>query len=246
MSVKKRYFCIDGEWGIVHLPEKPNGFAVFILGDINHFVNKKTSFWVQHPDRKKYIEKLRDKGYTVFLSNLYGRNWGSKKAVQLAEHVYHVVMKKEILNSKIHLVAEGMGALVAINLIKKLDNIRSVVFINPCLHLYHYYDKEKRNKLFFKRFCHELSLAHQIDEEFIEELLLKQKNTWASTKHMPIHIIHETSHKRYSMDEHSKQFEHHRKKIGDPITLTIYLPGKPFSKYAKPTYTFFQKYEKEL
>ena len=107
MSVNECFFCVGDQWNIVHLPRKPNGFAVLILGDVNHYVSKSNSFWLQHPERTRFVEILVQNGYTVFSSNLYGRNWGSWKASDLAEKVYHSVLRREILNKKIHIIAEG-------------------------------------------------------------------------------------------------------------------------------------------
>ncbi len=71
-----------------------------------------------------------------FYSHLYGANWGSPKAVKLAKQLIYYVLKTEILNERIYVFAEGMGALVALQLMNDLrDQIRAVALLNPCLHL---------------------------------------------------------------------------------------------------------------
>ena len=64
------------------------------------------------------IQSLLKEGYTVFYSNLYGKNWGSEKAVKLAKRLYEHIIRSEIMNDKIHIIAEGMGALVALKLLQ--------------------------------------------------------------------------------------------------------------------------------
>lgn len=43
---------------------------------------------------------------------------GAEKAVTYAKQLIHSVLKQEILNPKIHILAEGMGALVADELLR--------------------------------------------------------------------------------------------------------------------------------
>ena len=47
--------------------------------------------------------------HRLFNSNLFGRHWGAEKAVTYAKQLIHSVLKQEILNPKIHILAEGMG-----------------------------------------------------------------------------------------------------------------------------------------
>ena len=126
--MENRNFQLDNEWSIIHYPEKPTGFGILILGDERHFVDAKNSFWLQNEGKLSIINKFKESGYTIFSSNLYGRNWGSDKALDLAARLYQYVIRTEILNSKIHIFAEGMGALTAIQLMNKMSGqIRSVV-----------------------------------------------------------------------------------------------------------------------
>lgn len=247
MSVSERFFCIHEQWSVVHLPEKPNGFAILLIGDTDHYVNEKTSLWLQHPERLKFIDTLRSEGYTVFTSNFYGRHWGSKKACELAENLYYYILKREILNRHIHIIAEGMGALLALKLFEKMkNNIRSTIMINPCLHLYRYYKNERNNRLFYKRLLTELSVAHNIDKEKVEEKVLKKNNVWKLHNNIPLYIFHETSFRKYRFEEHSKRYEKYRLQDNSPITLTLYLPGKSISYFSKPIFSFLLQYEKKL
>lgn len=100
MKITERFFQMDSEWNVVHLPYKPNGFLVFIFGDRNHFVGEDSSFWLQHYGRNQLLTSLRNKGYTLVNSNLFGRHWGSEKAVAYAKQLIHYVFKQEILNEK--------------------------------------------------------------------------------------------------------------------------------------------------
>lgn len=76
------------------------------------------AFWLQHYGRNQLLNMLREEGYTIFNSNLYGRHWGAEKAVTYAKQLIHFVLKQEILNQKIHILADGMGALVADELLR--------------------------------------------------------------------------------------------------------------------------------
>ncbi|UTW69067.1 hypothetical protein KHA80_18140 [Anaerobacillus sp. HL2] len=79
--------------------------------------NQVPSSWYQRPNKHQFINELKNKGYTVIYSNLFGRNWGSEEACNLIKRLYDEVMKREILNKKVHIIVEGMGAIVAAKLI---------------------------------------------------------------------------------------------------------------------------------
>ncbi len=46
--MESRNFQFDTEWNIIHYPEQPQGFGILIIGDERHFVDQKTSFWLQN------------------------------------------------------------------------------------------------------------------------------------------------------------------------------------------------------
>ncbi|WP_218212198.1 hypothetical protein, partial [Pseudomonas sp. 2822-15] len=58
MSVTKRLIKIDNEECLLHLPLKPNGYAILLLGDRNHYIQGETSHWTQHPTRKELLDGL--------------------------------------------------------------------------------------------------------------------------------------------------------------------------------------------
>ncbi|MBR8646232.1 hypothetical protein KEH51_27745 [[Brevibacterium] frigoritolerans] len=105
------------------------------------------------------MEYLKEYGYTLFSSNFHGANWGSPKALDLSLNLYILFMKKEIVNQRVHILAEGTGALLALKLMNELGNkIRSVVLIDPVFSLKAQLEKEKENKFFYKSGCPRLLL----------------------------------------------------------------------------------------
>ncbi|MCD8500933.1 MAG: alpha/beta hydrolase [Bacillaceae bacterium] len=245
MAIKERYFTIDDQGSIIHLPKKPNGFAVIIIGDANHYVHQKKSLWNQHPERSKFISYFTNSGYTVFYSNLYGRHWGSNDACELLRRLYKFVMKTEILNKKVHIVAEGMGALVAVKVLAR-DHLpsRSLVFINPCLNLSSYFETEKKNKLFYKRFIKELTKAYHCSSVVIEAYLETIGKPFVKPAlHTPVKILHCIQQTPYSLDEHVRPYEQLLKNHNIPVEVAIFLPDKCFSQLANPITSFLKENE---
>jgi hypothetical protein len=189
--MESRNFQLDTEWNIIHYPEQPQGFGILIIGDERHFVEQKTSFWLQNEGKNLQVQTLLKEGYTIFYSNLYGKNWGSETAVKLAKRLYEHMRRTEIMNDKIHIIAEGMGALVALKLLHNMnESIRSIVLINPILSLQHHLELEKDRKFFYKRLVKELASAYEKEGE---QLILEIKNVDAPTllsSTVPIKIIH--------------------------------------------------------
>ncbi|GMB08903.1 hypothetical protein EDD69_10480 [Thermolongibacillus altinsuensis] len=172
MKIKQRFFQLSEQWCAIHVPKRPNGFALFILGDVSHFVESKTSLWTQHAGKRRMLHELCEYGYTIFYSHLYGANWGSEKAVQLAKQLIHYVLKSEILNNRIYILAEGMGALVALRLMDEMtEKIRAVAMLNPCLNLQAQLQYEKENKFFYKRLLQQLKQAYELEEEELKSCL---------------------------------------------------------------------------
>ncbi|WP_243385735.1 hypothetical protein [Bacillus kexueae] len=222
-GISERFFQIEQEWNVVHLPEKPNGFGVLIIGDKSHYVDEDSSFWIQHYGRRQLLHLLRASGYTVFYSNLYGRHWGSPKATMLSKELYYLVQKKEILNKRIHIIAEGMGALTALQLMEIMgDDIRSVSLLNPCIQLKEQLQLERENKFFYKRMIRELSIAYGLDEKEVEKQSFAQISNFKST--VPVRIWQKMYGSPYTYQLHSKVYEEYRTDIHSPIQLTFYLP----------------------
>ena len=245
MEDNHRFFQMGGQWNAVHVPEKPNGFGVLIIGDANHFVDDHNSLWLQHIGRKRILEEILGAGYTVFYSNLYGMHWGSTKSVLLARQLYHIIQKQEILNDRIHILAEGMGALTALQLSKLMEEqIRSIAFINPCVDLNAHMEHEKDRKFFYKKLQRELAMAYDLsvndingypDFPAIEQLLVP----------MPVKIWQTTTNVSYAPHLHCKRYEELRQKNGFPIAVTYHLVEKRYA-YGSSICQFFRKNEHQL
>lgn len=243
-GVTERFFQIEGEWNCLHLPEKPNGFGIFIIGDRNHYVESKSSYWLEHYGRRKLLNTLRSNGYTLFNSNLYGRHWGSPDAMLLAKQLYHLVMKQEILNKKIHILSEGMGALIALRLMEEIpEHIRSTAMMNPCLDITAHLQQEKENKFFYKQLIKELSLAYKLDESEVSQYSFAQIDDFQAT--IPVRIWQRMNGGDYAYTLHSKKYEEWRKHINAPIQLTFHF-SEDFDRIQQMIKHFFKEQEKIL
>ncbi|MFJ7745714.1 hydrolase [Peribacillus sp. NPDC097295] len=187
--MEQRTFQIEDQWNIVYYPEQPSGFSVLVIGDRSSFVDKDSSFWLQHPGRLRILEYLKQSGYTLFSSNFYGANWGSSKALALSLNLYMLFMKNEIVNRKIHVLAEGTGALLALKLMKEMGSqIRSVVLIDPILSLKVQLEKEKENKFFYKKWLSEAAAAHELDPTEMEKEII-DSHEQAFPENIPVKVI---------------------------------------------------------
>jgi hypothetical protein len=228
LSMENRNFQLDTEWNIIQYPEKPTGFGVLIIGDERHFVDESKSFWMQNEGKNAIISKLKDEGYTIFSSNLYGRNWGSDRAVQLAKRLYQHVIRSEILNEKIHILAEGMGALVALKLLREMPEcLRSVVLINPVLSLKHHLEQEKTHKFFYKKLVTEIAEAYQEDSEIIVERFQNQEGIPSLNFGIPITVFHILAGGRsFNQSKISQALIDNQKGSNMPISASYMLPEK--------------------
>lgn len=153
---------------------------------------------------------------------MYGRNWGSDKAVELAQRLYQHVIRTEIINGKIHVLAEGMGSLVAMKLLEKMEgNLRSIAFINPILSLTRHINHEKENKFFYKRLIKELELAFHKDQHQIENEISSTDPIFSMTSDLPIKIIHVMSQGR-SLDQYHQLGKNKNKSLD----ISYILPEK--------------------
>lgn len=247
VAVQTRYFKVGDEWCVVYIPEKPNGFAIMLLGDVQHYVYENETYWLKHPERLVFVEQLLKKGYTIITSHFCGKHWGNDKAFEVARNLYHLVVKQEIINRKIHLIAEGIGGLLALKMMARMSqHIRSVTFINPCLYLYRHYKQEQKHKFFLKQFLRELALAYELKIAEVEEKLFKKNNEVAHDHQLPVQIFHDTSNQRFNFKDHGRCYEIYRKEVGSPIELSLHLPGKPFHYFINRVTKFMQKYERIL
>ena len=242
--MENRNFQLDTEWNVIHYPKRPQGFGVHIIGDERHFVDSKTSYWLQNEGKSVLLNSFLDAGYTVFYSNLYGKNWGSHEAVHLSKRLYQHVIRTEILNHKIHILAEGMGALVALKLIDEMDDcIRSVVLLNPILSLDHQLELEKDRKFFYKKMIKELSKSYHKSEEQIINMVKENHETCSFTTNIPVKIIHVLSDSRaYKQSQLLNQLSLQWEDEKAPISLCYMVPEKRL-QMATPIKDFLKKNE---
>lgn len=245
--MENRNFKLDTEWNMIHYSDKPNGFGILIIGDERHFVDEQKSFWTQNEGKQLLLEYLRNKGYTCFYSNLYGRHWGAKKATSMAERLYHHIMRSEILNQKIHIIAEGMGSLIALDLMKGLEeHIRSVVFINPIFSVKSKLEQEKEHRFFYKKLLNEISKAYNLEIVGLENRFEKCENEVLEIPNIPIQIIHVLSGNRsYHELEYAKKVISLWEEKGKRIYSSIILQEKK-QQMGKMVTNFLHLYEKEL
>lgn len=244
MKITERFFQVDSEWNVVHLPYRPNGFLVFIFGDRNHFVGEDSSFWLHHYGRNQLLTGLRNKGYTLVNSNLFGRHWGSEKAVAYAKQLIHYVFKQEILNEKIHLLAEGTGALIADELLRSIPNqIRSAAMVNPCLDLQAHHKREKENKFFYKQFIKEIAESYGISEREATDYPFKSISPYHNL--VPVHIWQRLNGSPYPYMIHAKTFEERQLKGRHSVGLTLHLSEHP-QRIHSAIANFFKTHEKVL
>lgn len=244
MSISMRFITIEDEQCIIHLPEKPNGFAILILGDRNHFVNKTSSLWMESYPRKKFLQDLLQDGYTVFYGNLGGAHWGNDQAFQLMERLVNYVLRTEIINEKIHLYAEGMGALLAFRFLQHpFIQVRSLVLYNPCIDVKGQMEEEKTNKFFFKRMIHELEEAYGVRDEEINKVCIRHEKDRQYNKPTPIRIFQVIYQAPYSPDIHVRPFLMERQELKEIIATTYFMPGKTMDQFREAIVSFYRKHE---
>lgn len=240
-------FTIENQYQMIHIPDKPNGFGIFIIGDVNHFVEKGKSLWTQNIQRYQFITDLLENGYTVFYSNLYGKHWGSPESVNLAVKVYEVALRYVTLNDSIHILAEGMGALVAMSLADEMPNkIRSMAFINPCIDLPKHIENEKEKKIFFKTLLSEVADAYSVDVSRAEAIVKHDYTHKDFSKiNIPVKIWHQINHQHYPIQDHSRPFERVNKEEGKRVELLVQLADR-FPNLGEPIINYYQDFEKLL
>lgn len=245
--MESRNFQLDTEWCMIHYPDKPSGFGILIIGDDRHFVDRNCSFWTQNEGKYLLIKKLREDGYTIFYSNLYGRHWGNDQAVDKAKCLYEHILRTEIINEKIHIIAEGMGALVALRLLHEMsDLIRSAVLINPILSLKHHLEQEKEHKFFYKKLLKELAVSYEIETDKIADLLSRHEKNLTTGLKVPVRIIQVLAGGRaYKQSDYLKKRSIQWENENSPISVFYILPDKKQRMSSQMT-NFFRKYEKVL
>jgi len=239
-----RAFRLDNQPCLLHIPEKPNGYLVLYLGDSGHYVEDNQAFWLEHPERSKFIHYLLDQGYTLFTSHLYGNDWGSKKSVHLLNQLYEHVRRQVTVNPYIHVVAEGMGALTALHWQEKHNMaFRSMTFFTPCLSLKALYEQEQMNQLYFKRFKKELAQSYEIDENHIDQEIIKDYQMPKTSS--PVLIFHDVANPYYTVHNHSRRFEEQQQEAEHTVELKLAIqPILP--RVTSTVLQFLRSYESTL
>lgn len=245
--MESRNFKLDTEWNMVHYPEKPNGFGILVIGDERHFVNSTSSFWTQNEGKRSLLNILKKEGYTVFYSNLYGRHWGSEKAVDLAMRLCSHIVRNEILNNSFHIMAEGMGALVALKLLAQSDiKVRSLVLINPVFSLSTHLEQERENKFFYKKLLNELEKAYETEISTLMENLKAEEEIPGLNQEVPVKIIQVlTGNRAYKQSRILKELSEMWEEEELPVNISYVLPEKK-QQFGRQTVQFFMKHEQVL
>ena len=246
--MRQESFVFNKQWCNVHYPDRPNGFAIFIIGDQQHFVQEETSYWTQNADREAMIRNLTNSGYLVYYSNLYGNHWGNAASVQLARGLYHVIMKKAILNERIHILAEGMGALTAIKLIPFMrDKLRSIVLVNPCISLRIHIEQEKSRIFFYKKILKEIQTAY--GESGIDWEIDSHKETShrvLADMEVPLYILQIIDRNGYEGQRGIIERIYEERKAEHLPVMYHYLLFENRLIIPRKMSVFFHEYEKEI
>jgi hypothetical protein len=244
--MENRNFRLDTEWNMIHYPHRPNGFGILILGDERHFVDSQNSFWTQNEGKRKLLQDFKQAGYTIFYSNLFGMNWGSQNAVELAERLCAHIRRTEILNDKIHVFAEGMGALTALKLLRRETRIRSLLLLNPILSLNKHLEQEKEHKFFYKKLLHELAVAYQMESKEVLSYLTEQEDFLHIPGGIPVKVIHVLSGNRaYKQSELLNEFSQTWKEQNVDFNVCYMVPEKK-TQIGFQTVQFYNKHEHDL
>ncbi|ANB57344.1 hypothetical protein GFC29_3621 [Anoxybacillus sp. B7M1] len=241
MTIQQRFFQLDDQWCIIHVPERPNGFGVLLLGDVNHYVTENASFWTEHEGRRQLLDDLLQYGYTIFSSHLYGRHWGSDQALRLAKQLIYYVLKSEILNHRIYLLAEGMGALAALRLMEEISpQIRAVAMFSPCLNLRAQLEYEKENKFFYKRLVNDIADAYRVDKTKVYDVIPCSSLTFS---HVPTKIWQLSGVTPYPSSLHCRKYAEIAKEKKLPVEVLYHLPEKRY-RFARAIHQFYEKYNR--
>lgn len=244
MEHVRRLFQMGNEYCVTFIPECPNGFGILLLGDGTDYVEGKTSSWEEHLGKRMLLTSFLESGYTVFTSNFYGKHWGSPKAYELSVLLYETVLRKEILNEKIHIYAEGIGALLAKKWMKLHPYfIRSVALIQPNFSLVEILNGEKKHKLYYKRILDEIKTAY--DRELnIFEMLMEENEREAYKYPVPVKIWMSTKHTS-SQNYIQRGTEMWVAQSSLQPDIKYYTEEIKYSLYSRIT-PYFHSYEKEI
>lgn len=223
LRMNYRIFTLNNELCIIHYPYKPNGFGVLINGGKEQYVEQNKSNWLDNYNRRNILEALMAEGYTVFYSNFGKEHMGNERSIEQVKDLYEYVKRTEILNEKIHIIAEGTGALIASNLLEnKAGMIRSIVFINPIFSLNWLLDLLKNQPFMYKRALKVIADAYSIHEDQCEKLI-KKKDGKVILHKLPYIIIHILEHGIQDNEWIQLYKRHFKNDIGN---IQVLLPEK--------------------
>ena len=152
------------------------------------------------------------------------RHWGSPKAVRLARQLIYSVLKSEIVNQRIYIVAEGMGALVALQLLGAMPSqIRAVAMINPCLDVRAQLDYEQEHPFVYRRMVREIATAYGLKEEEVPEAV---PSLFLSPHDVPVTIWQLAGVSSYPSALHSRKYEQWMKTTNNRVRVVYELPEK--------------------
>lgn len=238
--MNQKTFRFNHEWTTIFYPERPSGFSILLVGGERHYIHEKTNYWMEHPGKRQMVNHLLGKGYTLIATNL-GAHWGNKQASERLAELYAHFIRHEIVNDKIHLLAEGTGALLLENLCLLLKGkIRSIAMVDPELSLVKRYEKEKENKFFHRKWMKEISRAYQKEVAETEDWL-KGRHDGHIPEEIPVQLLHVMNYYERDLKAHYQPI------ISTHPHLDInYIT--PEKRYSIPYQinAFFKRYEKQL
>ena len=240
MMMNQKTFRFNHEWTTIFYPERPSGFSILLVGGERHYIHEKTNFWMEHPGKRQMVDHLLGKGYTLFATNL-GAHWGKEGASDTLAELYAHFIRHEIVNDKIHLLAEGTGALLLESLCMHLDGkIRSIAMVDPELSLLKRYEKEKENKFFHKKFMKEISHAYNMETADAANWL-KGRHDCRIPEEIPVLLMHVIN----SYEKNLKAHYQHIASTHPHFDINYITPEKRYSIPYQMN-SFFKRHEKQL
>ncbi|KYD10623.1 alpha/beta fold hydrolase [Caldibacillus debilis] len=185
-----RIFTLNKKTCIIHYPAKPNGFGVLWIGYFDGDIGADDRPTVNKP-RKSLMDELNVRGYTVFYTVLEKHHFANPQALEQVENLYEFVKRNEILNEKIHLIAEGIGALLAESfLADKGDYVRSAVFIDPAFSLKKLTEEVKDQPFLLKKLYSDLKKAYSLSSDEECEIFINNQHRHPVVIPVPFQIVH--------------------------------------------------------
>lgn len=236
-----RIFSLNKEYCIIHYPKKPNGFGILLIGPGTYDIQE-GNLRIVNQHRKYLIEDLCNEGYTVFFTNLDNNHLGNSVALEQVKDLYEHVKRNEILNEKIHLIAEDVGALLVKPFLNEKQHfVRSIIFINPVFSLKWIIDDTLNQPFLFKKLLHDLKKTYHLSDEECEKFIKNQQNEFIYLT-TPYKIIHILGHGKRD-EEQINRYQQMIRPISDRIQVVF--PEKQY-KISTIALKLFKEAEKQL